>query len=147
MVKKIINKPHLFFFGLIPIYIIVALFSGDKAIDLNIHDTYFVIGMNHWCYFSAVFFGLIGLNYFSLFWAKKPPKKWLTITHLFLQILSLMLFFTIHNWNWIGKQYPAEFNVLNDNSNSVLFISFLVFIFSVFIHLVNFFTSLFLKTE
>ena len=141
--KKFINKPHLFFFGLIPVFIVIALFRGNKTIDL----TYFIIEMNHWYYFSTVFFGLIGLNYFSLVWANKPPKKWLTITHLFLQIFSLILFFTIHNWNWIGKQYSSELNILNDNSTIVLFISLLVFILSVFIHLVNFFTSLLLKTE
>lgn len=145
--KKLIDKPHLFFFGLIPVFIIIALFKGNKPIDLNIQNIYFVIEMSHWYYFSAVFFGLIGLNYFSLIWANKPPKKWLTITHLFLQIFSLILFFTIHNWNWIGKQYPSELNILNDNSNTVLFISLLVFILSAFIHLVNFFTSLLLKIE
>ncbi|MEE9407780.1 MAG: hypothetical protein V3V28_06880 [Polaribacter sp.] len=40
--RRIIAKPHLFFFGLIPVLIFIALFYGEKSIDINIHDTYFV---------------------------------------------------------------------------------------------------------
>ena len=124
MVKRIINKPHLFFFGLIPICIIVAFFSGNKTIDLNIDGTYFVTEIKYWCYFSAVFFGLIGLNYFSLVWTKKPPKKWLTITHLFLQILALVFLVTSNNWNRLFNENNSPLFDDLRNSNIMITISF-----------------------
>jgi hypothetical protein len=100
-----------------------------------------------WCYIAAVFFCLIGFNYFSLFWAKKKPKIWLTSIHIVLQIVSLIPFII------------AIFSVQTDGTFSTngffafmpvdqaFMLSFLIFLFSVFIHLINFFTSLFLKTK
>ena len=90
--KNIITKPHYFFFGLVPLFIFLIFICEDNAIDINIHDTYFVIANYFVCLFSIIFFALIGVNYFYLHWAKKPPKKWLTIIHLILQIISLVTF-------------------------------------------------------
>ena len=145
--KKIINKPYLFFFGLIPIFIIIGFLSGDKALDINIEDVYFAISYLHFYLFSAIFFAMIGINYFSLHWADKPPKKWLTIIHISLQIISTLLIFTSNNWNWIGEKSNEGFLNMTDNSNIIIVFAFLIFLLSAFVHLINFFTSLFLKTE
>lgn len=147
MVKKVIAKPHLFFFGFIPVFILLAFLSGDNTIILNIQATSLVIENYYLYLFSAVFFAMIGINYFSLVWSEKPPKKWLTIIHLALQLIALFLLFTSNNWNWIGNNYPNEVLMMNDNSTIILSLSFLIFILSTFFHLINFFTSLFLKTE
>ncbi|WP_299665609.1 hypothetical protein [uncultured Polaribacter sp.] len=145
MVKKIIAKPHLFFFGLVPIFILIAFLSGDETIDINIHATYFIITNYHLYLFSAVFFAMIGINYFSLDWTEKPPNKWLTSIHILLQLIALFLLLTKHLWNWIGNQSYEGIQMINDNSNIVIFFSILIFFLSVFFHLINFFTSLFLK--
>ncbi|MCI2227966.1 hypothetical protein MC378_02220 [Polaribacter sp. MSW13] len=147
MLKKIIAKPHLFFFGLIPVFILISIFKGKYQIGFNFNDNYFITDLKFWSAISAVFFGLIGLNYFALHWANKPAKKWLTIIHISLQILAFILVLTRNNWNWIGKQYSQEASLLNDHSSFVIFVSFIIFIISIFIHLINFFTSLFLKSE
>ena len=142
--KKIIAKPYLFFFGLIPIVLILGFIKREESIDINVSYIYYVVGLNTLSYFFAVFFGLIGLNYFSLLWANKKPKKWLTIFHLLLQSIALLLFFTKNNWNWLGK---SELNYSFDYSNFILILSLVIFIISTFIHLINFFVSLFLKRE
>ena len=134
--NKIISKPHLFFFGLVPVFIIISLFSNDNAFTISIEATYFVIPYFPFFIFSAIYFTMIGINYFSLVWADKPPKKWLTTIHILLQILAIILLFT-----------PNILSSFSKYSNSIIVISFLIFLLSAFIHLINFFTSLLLKTE
>ena len=145
MVKKIIAKPFLFFFGLIPLFIFLAFFSKDKLLDINIYDTYFVVPYFHFYLFSAIFSAMISFNYFALYWADKPPKKWLTIIHILLQLLALLLIITSNKWNWLGNQNTEEMMFINDNSNLLIVISFLIFLLSVFIHFINFLVSLLLK--
>ncbi|MFK8060174.1 MAG: hypothetical protein AB8B78_08805 [Polaribacter sp.] len=145
--KKIIAKPYLFFFGLVPACVILAFLFGDKALDIAIYDIYFVISYFHLYLFSAIFFAMIGINYFSLYWAEKPPKKWLTITHLVLQIIAIIIFVITNSRSWTGKPIEPGLPMINDYSNILTIISILIFILSVFFHLINFFTSLFLKTE
>ncbi|WP_347175358.1 hypothetical protein [Polaribacter uvawellassae] len=146
--KKLIAKPHLFFFGLIPIVLILGILFKEEAIDINVSYTYFVITYNNLSYVFAVFFGLVGLNYFSLHWGNKTAKKWLTITHIFLQTIALILFFTKNNWNWLGTdKYSEEINTTTDYSNLILAFAILIFIISAFVHLINFFSSLFSKSK
>lgn len=147
MVKKLIVKPYLFFFGLIPIFILLGLLSGDKILNINIDYIYFDILYLHFYLFSAIFFAMIGINYFSLHWAEKPPKKWLTIIHISLQIIALLLLFTNNNWNWIGEKSQEGILNITDNSSIIIVLAFLIFLLSAFVHLINFFTSLFLKIE
>lgn len=145
--KKIISKPHLFFFGLVPLFIILALISRDKTIDISVHDTYFVISNYHICLFSAIFYAMIGINYFSLQWSNKPPKKWLTIVHLSLQTISLIPFlYSLLNSNSNGN-FSTNNSIGFAELHMILVISFLIFILSLLIHLINFFTSLFSKTD
>ena len=147
MVKKIINKPHFFFFGLVPIFIVLGFFFKDKTLDINIYDTYFIVTYYHFFLFSAVFFAMLGLNYFSLHWAERPPRKRLTVTHILLQIISLLFLLTKDNWNWNGEDSYVGLQMMNNNSNIILLLSFLVFLLSIFVHLINFFSSLFLKRD
>jgi len=146
--KKIISKPHLFFFALIPIILVVGYLIKETAIELNFLHTPIIISYNTLSYFFAVFFGLIGLNYFSLYWAQKKTIKWMTGVHIILQILALLLFFTKDNWNWLGKNDdPSKLNLAVDYANLILILSIIIFIISAFIHLINFFVSLISKSK
>jgi hypothetical protein len=146
--KKIISKPHLFFFGLIPILLVLGFLYKKETLDINISYTYYVIAYHHLSYLFAVFFGLIWLNYFSLYWVQKKPIKWMTLMHIILQVLALLFFFTKDKWNWLGKNnYPTELNMTIDYSNLILISSTFLFILSAFIHLINFFVSLISKSK
>ncbi len=146
--KKIITKPHLFFFTLIPIILALGFIYKKEAIDINISYFYYVIEYQHLSYFFAIFFGLIGLNYFSLFWAQKKPSKWMTAIHILLQIIALLLFFSKNSWNWLGENdLQQELNISTDYSNLILVSSILIFIISAFIHIINFFVSLLSKSK
>lgn len=135
MLKKIIAKPHLFFFGLVPLFLILGLFKRESYINLKVNYLNFDLDISLLCYISSVFFLLIGVNYFSLYWIQKYPKKVLTISHIVLQSFSLIPFILI--------VFSFNFN----QTYLVLVLSFIIFLFSIIIHLINFFTSLFLKTK
>ena len=92
MLKKIISKPYLFFFGLVPLFVIIGLLNMKSYINLSIDYLNFDLDISLLCNISAVFFLLIGFNYYSLFWVQKEPKKSLTITHIILQLISLIPF-------------------------------------------------------
>ncbi len=140
--NKIIQKPHLFFFGLIPVALILGLIFKSQTLDFAYYGGN--ISFNYLSIFamSSVYFGLIGLNYFSLKLINKPPKKWLSIMHIVIQVVALAILI----------YYILTINTLETNQekqiiNLVFFIGFILFLVSILVHLINFFTSLFLKTE
>ena len=139
---KILNKPHFFFFSLIPISLIIGLILNNQTLDFAYYGG--AISFNYFSIFSisAVFFALIGLNYFSLILLKKQPKKWLTLFHIILQILSFVILtyyaFAIKN---------TETEPQKELLTLMFFIGFILFLISVLIHLLSFFISLLIKTE
>jgi len=146
--KKILSKPHVFFFALIPVVLAIGFLYREEAIELHISYAPIRLSYSDLSYFFIVFFGLVGLNYYSLHWAQKKSFKWMTGTHIVLQIISLLLLYTKDNWNWLAKHdYPSELNFTIDYSNLILILSILVFIISAFIHLINFFVSLISKSK
>jgi cytochrome bd-type quinol oxidase subunit 2 len=144
ILKKLIAKPHLFFFGLIPIFVLGAILSGNSVIDLNIHTIYFLMSIKHLGLLSAFFFLLIGANYFLLYWAQKPPQKGLTVLHVVLQILALIPFiYSFWYMNSDGQFIENTFFSIID-LNIALLISFLLFLISILIHIINLLISAFL---
>lgn len=145
--KKIIQKPHLFFFGLIPIFVILGLIKRNIPIDINISYIHYLINVDFWCYITAVYFGLMGINYLSLYWAKKNPNSWLTITHITLQVICLIPYLiSVFNLDETGSLLESNIP-FQDNLNSILLTAFFIFLVSILIHLINFFSSLLLKKE
>ncbi|APG64224.1 hypothetical protein LPB136_02060 [Tenacibaculum todarodis] len=140
--KKIAEKPHFFFFGLIPVSIILGFIFKNNSLKIAYYGGDFSI--NYWNTFliMAVFFSLMGLNYFALNWAKKRSKKWLTIIHILFQTLSLILFVI-----YILKIDNVKTENEADIINIILFCSLLLFVISVFIHLINFIISLISKED
>lgn len=145
--SKIIAKPHLFFFGLIPIFIVIGIFNRHQPIDINISYIHYLINIDFWCYVTALFFSLIGLNYLALNWIKKHPNKILTSIHIIIQTLCLFPYlYAVFSIDKEGNLMTGHFLGIT-NLQSVLIFSFIAFLFSILIHLVNFFVSVFIKTE
>lgn len=144
--KLFTKKPHLFFFYGVPIFLILGFIKRNVPIDLSISYIYYLINVDFWCYVSAVYFGLIGLNYLALNWANKTPKKALTVLHIILQIASILPYlYAILNLDENGTlQKQTLFDI---NLNSLFVVSFFLFLISIFIHLINFLDSLFLKRD
>ena len=145
--KRIFTKPHLFFFSLVPISILLAYIFNTKEIVFNYYDAYFVAELKYIYYLSAFFFGLVGFNYFSISWADKKPIKNLTIIHILLQVVSFTLLISYKNWSWLQSENEINKDFIIDNSNFIIFISFLLFLLATFFHLINFFLSIFSKSK
>lgn len=124
-----IKKPHLFFLVIAILSFTSSFFTNDNHFKINFSYTHFKILHSQFLQICTIYFILISINYYALFWLKKTPKKWLTISHIVLQITSFILLFIDYN-----------------NFNFEL-ISILVFSISFLLHIINFFTSLLIKTE
>jgi hypothetical protein len=145
--KTIIKKPHIFFFSLIPIFIIFAIIKKGGIIDVTINNTFFAVKTHYWCYFSAVFSALIGLNYYMLYWAKKQTVHILSLFHILFQFGALVPFiFCIF---FLNTKTVFTSNFLSDSIDFyyILSISYILFIISVCFHILNFTLTFFKKAR
>ncbi|MGB5610369.1 hypothetical protein, partial [Eudoraea sp.] len=60
--NKLIEKPYLIFLLAIPIIMLIGILSGDAVLDINVHDTFYVIGWNQLTLISSILFGIIGIG-------------------------------------------------------------------------------------
>ena len=142
-----IKKPHLFFFSLIPLFIILGIVKRNIPIDIRISYIHYLINIDFWCYITAVYFGLMGINYFSLQWVKKTLNKWLTLTHIVLQTICIIPYLiAIFNLDETGNLTYQNIP-FQKQFGFVLLISFVLFLVSVLLHLINFFSALLLKKD
>lgn len=136
--KTIIKKPHIFFFSLIPLFIIVAIIKQDGVIDITINNTFFAVKKSYWCNFSAGFVALIGLNYYMLNWARKETVQILSLFHIIFQVAALVPFlFCIF---FLNTKTVFSSNLLSDSIDlyAVLSFSYILFIISICLHVLNF---------
>jgi hypothetical protein len=136
--KTIIKKPHTFFFSLIPLFIIVGFIRKGSVIDVTIYNAFFVVKTHYWCYFSALFVGLIGLNYYMLNWAKKPTIHMLSLFHIIFQLAALVTFlFCVF---FLNTKTISTSSLLSSSINfyAILSASNILFILSICFHILNF---------
>ena len=128
-----------------PIFLIVGYIKLNDIIDVSIYNSFFAIKVHYWCYFSALFTFMIGINYFMLHWAKKKTIQILSLFHIIFQIEAIIPFFIalfmINSKTSFSPSNPFSFIDFYE----VLTISFFIYLASIFIHLINFFSSLFLR--
>lgn len=144
--KQLVTKPYLFFICLALMSVIFSFTITDTTFNLYLGVLTFQISYARFCTISAVFFLLMSLNYFLLLWSDKSPKKWLTILHISLQIFALILFGFVGYQDFSSTKNNLTIATIN-NTNALILLSFLIFLVSVFVHLINFFGSLLLKED
>lgn len=144
--KTIIKKPHIFFFSLIPLFIIIGILKTDGIIDVTINNTFFAIKTHYRCYFSAVFIGLIGLNYYMLYWAKKQTIHILSLFHIMFQFASIVPF--IFCVFFLNTKTVFNSNFLSNSIDfyAILSVSYILFIISICLHVLNFILAFLKKT-
>ncbi|SDR87948.1 hypothetical protein SAMN05216503_1253 [Polaribacter sp. KT25b] len=141
--KTIIKKPHIFFFSLIPLFIIFAIIKKGGIIDITINNTFFAVKIHYWCYFSAVFTALIGINYYMLYWAKKRTVHILSLFHILFQFAALIPFtFCIFFLNT-----KVVFTKSSIDFYYILSISYILFTISICLHILNFILTILRKTS
>lgn len=76
------EKPHLLFFVSFLALLLFSLFDKHSSVEINIHDTYFVITYAHICLFLSPIMLLIGLGYWLALFFKRKLNTILTLIHL-----------------------------------------------------------------
>jgi len=111
---RILNKPHVAFW-IMAIYVLargyyIHIINDNSALDINIHDTYFVVAHTHIAHILFFLFTLLGFIYFSFSITKIELVKNLTKIHVFITIISVFV-------NDLAKPLLYDYN----NKNFPLF--------------------------
>jgi len=118
--NKLVEKPYLIFLLAIPMIMLVGILSGDAVLDLNVHDTYFVIAYLHLTMLISILFGIIGIGYWIMQKANRKLSKWLIWTHIGLAFGGAL---TV----WVLTQfYRTEIMEYQFNNNLTLIIMLII---------------------
>ena len=93
--RKLLNKPYLLFWFTAIYIVITELYVqvklGGSALDINIHDTYFVIAGMHIAQILFFLFTLLGFVYFSFTVSKVALVKTLTRIHVIITVSAVFI--------------------------------------------------------
>ncbi len=115
--SKILKKPFILFWIIIPLIIILGHSKKDHTLDFNVHDTYYVVSQYHVSIIFSKFLGIIGLLYFILIRLKCNLSNTLNLIHwfcTFVGITFLLDVFSFFNLNFfIEERYYTNTNIPN----------------------------------
>ncbi|MEM9681522.1 MAG: hypothetical protein AAF901_14460 [Bacteroidota bacterium] len=141
------NKPHAFFWTSIPIIFAIGYPSNNESIDINIHDTYFVISNWHLALLIILGFAIIGCIYWGLFKSNLRPIRWMTLAHLILTIDLFIFIWLTLLFDWFT--YPDDFPLFDENrcQYKIIFISLLLIILGQLIFATNVLLTVFFRKK
>lgn len=144
----------LFSIGLVSFFLtggITGIFLGNSAIDIQLHDTYFVVAHFHLVMGSASFFGMMAgvYHWFPKFFGRMMNEK-LGYIHFWLTFVGVyMVFFPMHYigiagfprryYSWTNFDTFSGFTDLN----TLVSVAAIITLSAQFIFLFNFFYSIF----
>ncbi len=149
-----LNAPMLFSIGFVSLFIsggLTGIFLGNSTIDIQLHDTYFVVAHFHIVMGISAFFGMFAGVYH---WFPKMFGRFMNNTlgniHFFTTIIgAYLIFWPMHYIGMAGvprRYYSYEafeaFNKFGDISLFVTTVAGIVFIVQM-IFIINFFYSIF----
>ncbi|QDK78238.1 hypothetical protein EXU85_06355 [Spirosoma sp. KCTC 42546] len=86
-----ISKPYLISWLAIPVLSLIGLLFRQHTVDVQLYDTYYVIGNTHVALAGSVVLLVIGAGYWLIDWQSKTPNSLLVVLHLLLTIGVLVL--------------------------------------------------------
>ena len=149
-----LNPQMMFAIGLVSFFIsggLTGIFLGNAALDINLHDTYFVVAHFHLLMGSDAIFGMVcGIYHWYPKMFGRMMNESLGQIHFWLTIVSAYcVFFPMHFMGLAGvpRRYYAftaydQFNVFVDMNKFITYAAFVGGI-AQFIFLFNFFYSMF----
>jgi cytochrome c oxidase subunit 1 len=149
-----LNPQMMFAIGLVSFFIsggLTGIFLGNAALDINLHDTYFVVAHFHLVMGSAAIFGMIcGIYHWYPKMFGRMMNESLGHIHFWMTIVSAYcVFFPMHFMGLAGvpRRYYAftaydQFNVFVDMNKFITYAAFMGGIAQI-IFLFNFFYSMF----
>ena len=115
------EKPYQLFFIAIGLIWLGTILIPAEAIDIQLHDTYFVIAYYHLALLITILLSGFGLGYWLF--SKKPLIRWMTIFHTIITIILIVTCFF-----WYG--FPTNENAANYIEGDTLSRSISYFILS-----------------
>lgn len=122
------KTPMLYVFGFIGLFTIgglTGLFLATLAVDVHVHDTYFIVAHFHYIMVGGVVMGFLGGIHF--WWPKITgrmyPEAWARLAALIIFIGFNLTFFPQFLLGYLGMPrryhvYPEEFQILNVMSSA-----------------------------
>lgn len=95
------KNPYFIFLTLIVIFLAIGFLNAEETLDINIHDTYFVISYLYFAVLLSVIYTFLAILYFALIKLKFPLIKWLISIHVIVSVGGLVLI-------WIFSQLKRE---------------------------------------
>ena len=132
--QTITHQPYKIIWGIIPIIVILSLINLKGTIDIQLHDTYFVIAFIHLSFFLSAILIITGLLYWLV--RRKKLISWMTLAHV---LSTILLFLSIIITGFVFEQFlTPNHNLLRP----LIVLSLLVFIISYSIFIINLTISL-----
>jgi cytochrome c oxidase subunit I len=150
----IFTPAMLFSIGLVSFFIsggLTGIFLGNSVLDINLHDTYFVVAHFHLVMGSASFFGMLAgvYHWFPKMFGRMMSDK-LGKVHFWLSFIGIyMVFFPLHYIGIAGfpRRYYSftSFDTFSTYAdlNSLVSVAAIITFAAQFIFLFNFFYSIF----
>lgn len=114
------KKPNLIFLLAIPIILMIGILKGDATIDINVHDTYYIIAYLHFTILISIFFGIMGIGYWLMQKANIKLSKWLIWVHVSLTFGGTFII-------WISAQfYQADLMEYEFNNSLIVIRTLLI---------------------
>ena len=101
---------------------IVGILSGDATLDINVHDTYFVIAYFHFAVLISILFAIIGVGYWIMQKSDRILSKWLNWTHIGLTFGGIIVV------SILTQFYRPEIMEYEFNNSLTLIITLIIFL-------------------
>ena len=140
---NLIKKPYLPSWFLAIVCGFIAYFGSNTTIDINVHDTYYIVAKNELYLGISILYFLTGFGYWIVHKFRKRLISFLTFTHFIVAILlpSLIIFFDVANSILNASRYYINSNLSTSYIlTELLFIG--LFILGKVLYIINIFVAL-----
>ena len=103
----------------LPFFLLVGFMTGNSLIDLNLHDTYYIIRIWYLTFLAIAIVGLTGTVYLILKLLKLKPRirltkwnVWLTQSGIFILLALAVIISDFGNSSSVGLEWEISFTII-----------------------------------
>lgn len=136
--KFLIRNPHLCFWFSIPIILLIGFLDYDNAVDIAIHDTYYIMSKYDFCILVSIIFTMLGFGYWFIKFFKRRSFKWFTVIHIIITFIGVLVLLVVPYF-FLGNDLASP--------NQILIITGLIIIFSQLFYFINILIAIFRRVK